>query len=947
MDRGIMALGGIINAGDSALASGLGAVAADAATAPSGLLTFGGTTLDEAAASLATAHAGAAHVGTVDVRAGVDALVAPISKDFFHRPAADVPGADWSSLAAALAADADATILTGPRTLFDAPDLRQVVDKIQLGHRESIPVADRYFAAWRAVESGPDAIRAQSQTLLKRNPHEFAADDWKALGALVDADPTGTLTKVPAMERREFNGMRQSIVDLAKGARSEVGEQVDIHFHRWVRDHDPEYPARWDAAVDASIKGPWTRDHYWTLRLESERFDELGSRLSSGLTQAQRHHVVYHVANRDVYALAGWIQRHDPAYPAMLDDALAAKVADENAITSLQSALVSTVRDDIVEFTAGRPFEERNRIINAVLRGPALNDWNRAHDPTFPQQIEDAIDLVMTGGYQWKATSLLDAEGDRLPAILARRSYEDQLRYFTARLGDNSEKHLAWLKEHAPDWDVQVATAIDEALAGTPSERSKAILPTLADRFEELATGRTYAEQDTLAKALLHRSEYYEWNLGNNPANRAKVDAAVQRVIEGEPEAEGDGIIFIQEKDRIDQLTAGHPFEMQQRIAKAVLGEGSLWYTEWAQRADPNRVANLNAAADAVIAGTIDRGASGTLFWLREDLPDVVFGGRSVIDNLKIIARVNSNGTASQWVAGWRAALEPELSRLQRQAAAEAAVGELSDDARLLFRGEHAKLDDLTAGANYETRLRIADAVLDSRSLQEWKVVNDANRVASVVKSANAIADGAFTPHDMRVLRGELDVLGIVRDRPYAERLPVAEIALDGGSIEYWKRANDPEYHARIIAAIDEVETGTLSPEAAELLASDRTNVFRHLAERSPQTQGAVAVAMLGRETSSFEGIQAAMRDLALDASTRLKALPEHEMTAGIRASTTELLDRNIKRMSGFNVDDPNRGYAQHPDYAEMGRVQSNLELLEAVAKGRTSATSAQEVLTW
>jgi hypothetical protein len=89
------------------------------------------------------------------------------------------------------------------------------------------------------------------------------------------------------------------------------------------------------------------------------------------------------------------------------------------------------------------------------------------------------------------------------------------------------------------------------------------------------------------------------------------------------------------------------------------------------------------------------------------------------------------------------------------------------------------------------------------------------------------------------------------------------------------------------------------------------------------------------------------MRTLALDARTRLDALPEVPELAELRASTSETLDRNIARMSGFNPNDPNVGYSNHPDYAEMGSVQANLELLEAVAKGRTSSASAQEVLSW
>ena len=932
-----MALGGIINAGDTVLGATLGA-----ATHVDEAATAAASTFDAATTASTAGPSEAARAS--EAAAGVDAIVAKLPDGFIHRAAADVPEEDWATFARALASDPNGTILHGPRSLFEAPDLRLVVDKIRLGHDESIPVADRYFAAWRATEAGPDAIRAQAQSMLTRDPHSLAIDDWKALAALVDADPTGTLTKVPAMERREYAGLRQSIVDRATGVRGEVDEHTDIQFHRWVRDNDPGYPAKWEAAVDASIRGPWNKDHFWTLRIEADRFDELGPLLPSGLTQSERHHVLFHVADRNVYALAGWIQRHDPEYPRLLQEAIDAKLADPNKITSLQQALVGTAKEDVEALTAGRPFEEAQRIASTVLSGSKLSDWNRAHDPAWTTKVEEMLDTYLAGSTDYKVWGPLRDEGEHLDAILATRPFEQQRAYWGKTLND--ERYVEWVRAHDPDLAGTVRAALDESLAGSATDRTRKLLEAESGRLDEFLVGKPYAEQDRIAKAMLHRNDYYEWNLGHNPESRAKVDAAVQRVIRGEPKEEGDGIIFIQEQDRIDQLTDGHPLDMQRRIAKAVLGEQSRWYADWMQRADPDRVGNLNVLADAIVAGADDV-RSGPLYWLREELPEVVFQDRSVIDNLKIIAKVNSSGTASDMVKGWRAALEPELTKLQREAAADAALGELSDDARLLLKGEVDKLDELTAGTDYQANLRIADAVLDARSLQEWKVAHDTDRVERVTRSANAIADGTFTQHDMRVLRGETDVLGTVRDRPYGQRLQVAEVALDRGSIGFWKRANDPTYQARIAAAIDEVEAGALTPEGADLIASDRPNVFRHLAERSPATQSAVAAAMLGREAASFQGIQAAMRDLAIDAGTRLKALPDVEMTRELRTTTTEMLDRNIQRMSNFFPNDPNRGYARHPDYAEMGRVQTNLELLEALAKGTTSAANVKEVLTW
>jgi hypothetical protein len=237
--------------------------------------------------------------------------------------------------------------------------------------------------------------------------------------------------------------------------------------------------------------------------------------------------------------------------------------------------------------------------------------------------------------------------------------------------------------------------------------------------------------------------------------------------------------------------------------------------------------------------------------------------------------------------------------------------------------------------------------VLDSRALQEWKVAHDTDRVARVTRSATALADGVGTPHDARVLRGERDVLGVVRGRPYAEQALVAKVALDDGTFGWWERNNDPAFRAKLEQAIEAVAGGTHSADEATLLERNQPIVLRLLGDRPTAEQNAVAATMLGLNSSSFEGVQAAMRDMALDARTRMDALPDIEELRPLRAEMSELLDRNIRRMSGFEARDPNRGYARHADYAELGRVQQSLELFEAVAKGRASSSSASEVLSW
>jgi hypothetical protein len=91
-----------------------------------------------------------------------------------------------------------------------------------------------------------------------------------------------------------------------------------------------------------------------------------------------------------------------------------------------------------------------------------------------------------------------------------------------------------------------------------------------------------------------------------------------------------------------------------------------------------------------------------------------------------------------------------------------------------------------------------------------------------------------------------------------------------------------------------------------------------------------------------------------------IAALPSSdEKLATIRAQALELADRNLDRMSGKRMDT----FGRHPDYAEVGRIVSIAELLEAVTRRPAVAATpaagagvagaadaagvAKEVLTW
>ncbi len=877
---------------------------------------------------------------------GASALDA-LGPRLFHRPAAELTPRDWDDLAAALAADPLGTTLVGPREVYDAPELRLVVDAVRLGDRESVPVADRYFRAWRAAAEGPAAIRERSLHLLRRWPDDLDEAHWRDLGALIDADQVGDLTGLQVKHGYSHSSLRNQIIDRARGTNvfdQPVDYTTEAQHMLWSRHHDPEHVAIVSDAMEAAISGNATSLQKRLLEMHVDELDELVAMLPDR-TNAERRAVARTMTNGARPEYLAWLRRFDTEFDDLVDDAIESAAAGRT-LEFEQQVLIASDRARLDAAVAARPVEERVRIMDQALFHAERSDWMRANDPGWSAKLDEAIDATLAGTADGDQRFLLRIEGEHLEPVLARRTY-DQQRAYKAIQHEHLPAALAkWERANAPDWERQVGAAIDDVLGPNPSEYSRSVLRLETDRLDELIAGRPFAEQARLAHELMPPSAFPTWRLANDPVHRANVTAAVDRIISGAPARAGDADALAAEAPRLDELLRELPADTHERIARAALGPTTREFAAWMLVSDANTPARLRAAGDAAVAGALSAEQRAALSQLGPELTQVL-DGRPFRERARILRAMQGSLNGGVMRDLWTAQ-EPERSRHVVLAAAEATAGELSDDARLLLWDERTRLDELVQGFEYEAKLRVADAVFPMPSwLQGWKERTDPDRVARISASAARIADGLGTPHDHRVLKGETNVLGILRDRPYAERLRVAEVAFDGFGFDVWRRANDPGYQARLVAAIDQVEAGAPSPQAVELLASDRSNVFRLLADRSSATQGAVAVAVLGRQTAGFEGILAAMRDLAVDASTRLKALPEDDMTTAIRASTTELLERNVRRMSGFNPSDPNPGYAQHPDYAEMGRVQSNLEMLEAIAKGRTTAVNAAEVLTW
>jgi hypothetical protein len=96
--------------------------------------------------------------------------------------------------------------------------------------------------------------------------------------------------------------------------------------------------------------------------------------------------------------------------------------------------------------------------------------------------------------------------------------------------------------------------------------------------------------------------------------------------------------------------------------------------------------------------------------------------------------------------------------------------------------------------------------------------------------------------------------------------------------------------------------------------------------------------ALSGAGTGSTDALRATLERVR----ERLLATPAtDDRVTRIRQQAIELADANIDRMAGRRTDT----FSRHPDYAEVGRIVSIAELLEATRQ--RAAAPAADVLTW
>lgn len=156
-----------------------------------------------------------------------------------------------------------------------------------------------------------------------------------------------------------------------------------------------------------------------------------------------------------------------------------------------------------------------------------------------------------------------------------------------------------------------------------------------------------------------------------------------------------------------------------------------------------------------------------------------------------------------------------------------------------------------------------------------------------------------------------------------------------------WNETLDPDHLRNLQRAVDAIVAGDASSQQLEMVLIDRVRLGALVADRSAEDQLKVATAVLrGSGDHPGEGAKETLRTLRESLARR----PADAELEQLRGQTLELIDRNIARMEGRTPAGAVRGYSNHPDYAEVGRIRANIDIFDAVTRSRGEQP---EVLVW
>ncbi len=190
----------------------------------------------------------------------------------------------------------------------------------------------------------------------------------------------------------------------------------------------------------------------------------------------------------------------------------------------------------------------------------------------------------------------------------------------------------------------------------------------------------------------------------------------------------------------------------------------------------------------------------------------------------------------------------------------------------------------------------------------------------------------------------DLDAAGRVLDGPRSQRGSARDLqdlaTVVAKRLQYGRTSGTGKVTQRYFEQWRAALRAHVGVDGQPLRPNERSpNVERMFQLKPPAAKQLVAD--LGRVgTSSFQDIETALR--IVDDRFELLSTGRPKLQKTIDDSRT-MIKHNLERLEGARHD----GYANHPEYAELGRIRSNYELVERiVATEETKALQAAEAVT-
>jgi hypothetical protein len=199
---------------------------------------------------------------------------------------------------------------------------------------------------------------------------------------------------------------------------------------------------------------------------------------------------------------------------------------------------------------------------------------------------------------------------------------------------------------------------------------------------------------------------------------------------------------------------------------------------------------------------------------------------------------------------------------------------------------------------------------------------------------------------DRSLLRVPLHIEGSKPLQQITREVGAGQYAADDYVQRYfteWQRRNDPAYQASLERALDAVVAGGADDTQRALVAGEWDRLEHLVKDRTPGEQASIALVMMGLDRVAGSRSIRSTLEILRGNLAGMTGVPDE--LAGIRAQTIELVDRNVARLNGSTPAGAVRGYSNHPDYGEIGRIRANLTLLEhaRVDRGPATVTGASE----